>query len=396
MKNIILFLRKETVLCVALVLAAVSAFIVPPDVKYVEYIDLRTLAILFCLMSVMAGLQKMGFFGNIAKRLLSKVKSGYSLILILVLMCFFFSMVITNDVALITFVPFTFIILNLLGQKKRNRLILQVTAMQTIAANLGSMLTPIGNPQNLYLYGKAGISIGRFILLMLPYTFLSLVLLIGWSMLLGRRFSMDFNSGKINMNNTSGLGGAGGKDAAEENSDSEIQRYRIYVYIGLFIFCLFAVGHIISWQAVLALVLVTVFVMDRDVLARVDYSLLFTFAGFFIFIGNMGRIPAFRDFLEGIIVNREVLTSIAASQLISNVPAALLLSGFTADYGNLIIGVNLGGLGTLIASMASLISYKYIAKEEPARKGAYIGMFTAGNIVFLAALAVLYKIMTGL
>lgn len=396
MKNIILFLRKETVLCVALVLAAVSAFIVPPDVKYVEYIDLRTLAILFCLMSVMAGLQKMGFFGNIAKRLLSKVKSGYSLILILVLMCFFFSMVITNDVALITFVPFTFIILNLLGQNKRNRLILQVTAMQTIAANLGSMLTPIGNPQNLYLYGKAGISIGRFILLMLPYTFLSLVLLIGWSMLLGRRFSMDFNSGKINMNNTSGLGGAGGKDAAEENSDSEIQRYRIYVYIGLFIFCLFAVGHIISWQAVLALVLVTVFVMDRDVLARVDYSLLFTFAGFFIFIGNMGRIPAFRDFLEGIIVNREVLTSIAASQLISNVPAALLLSGFTADYGNLIIGVNLGGLGTLIASMASLISYKYIAKEEPARKGAYIGMFTAGNIVFLAALAVLYKIMTGL
>lgn len=396
MKNIILFLRKETVLCVALVLAAVSAFIVPPDVKYVEYIDLRTLAILFCLMSVMAGLQKMGFFGNIAKRLLSKVKSGYSLILILVLMCFFFSMVITNDVALITFVPFTFIILNLLGQKKRNRLILQVTAMQTIAANLGSMLTPIGNPQNLYLYGKAGISIGRFILLMLPYTFLSLVLLIGWSMLLGRRFSMDFNSGKINMNNTSGLGGAGGKDAAEENSDSEIQRYRIYVYIGLFIFCLFAVGHIISWQAVLALVLVTVFVMDRDVLARVDYSLLFTFAGFFIFIGNMGRIPAFRDFLEGIIVNREVLTSIAASQLISNVPAALLLSGFTADYGNLIIGVNLGGLGTLIASMASLISYKYIAKEEPARKGAYIGMFTAGNIVFLAAIAVLYKIMTGL
>lgn len=396
MKNIILFLRKETVLCVALVLAAVSAFIVPPDVKYVEYIDLRTLAILFCLMSVMAGLQKMGFFGNIAKRLLSKVKSGYSLILILVLMCFFFSMVITNDVALITFVPFTFIILNLLGQKKRNRLILQVTAMQTIAANLGSMLTPIGNPQNLYLYGKAGISIGRFILLMLPYTFLSLVLLIGWSMLLGRRFSMDFNSGKINMNNRSGLGEAGGKDAAEENSDSEIQRYRIYVYIGLFIFCLFAVGHIISWQTVLALVLVTVFVMDRDVLARVDYSLLFTFAGFFIFIGNMGRIPAFRDFLEGIIVNREVLTSIAASQLISNVPAALLLSGFTADYGNLIIGVNLGGLGTLIASMASLISYKYIAKEEPARKGAYIGMFTAGNIVFLAALAVLYKIMTGL
>lgn len=396
MKNIILFLRKETVLCVALVLAAVSAFIVPPDVKYVEYIDLRTLAILFCLMSVMAGLQKMGFFGNIAKRLLSKVKSGYSLILILVLMCFFFSMVITNDVALITFVPFTFIILNLLGQKKRNRLILQVTAMQTIAANLGSMLTPIGNPQNLYLYGKAGISIGRFILLMLPYTFLSLVLLIGWSMLLGGRFSMDFNSGKINMNNRSGLGGADGKDAAEENSDSEIQRYRIYVYIGLFIFCLFAVGHIISWQEVLALVLVTVFVMDRDVLARVDYSLLFTFAGFFIFIGNMGRIPAFRDFLEGIIVNREVLTSIAASQLISNVPAALLLSGFTADYGNLIIGVNLGGLGTLIASMASLISYKYIAKEEPARKGAYIGMFTAGNIVFLAALAVLYKIMTGL
>lgn len=396
MKNIIIFFKKETVLCAALVLAAVSAFIVPPDAKYAEYIDFGTLAVLFCLMSVMAGLQKIGFFGNIAKRLLSQVKSGYSLILILVLMCFFFSMVITNDVALITFVPFTFIILDLLGTRQRSMLILPIVAMQTIAANLGSMLTPIGNPQNLYLYGKAGISIGRFILLMLPYTVFSLVLLIVWCLLLGRKFSMNYDFGKINMNNESKLNEADGKDAAEENSDSEIQRYRTYVYIGLFISCLSAVGNIISWQAVLMLVLVTVFVMDRDVLARVDYSLLFTFAGFFIFIGNMGRIPAFRDFLEGIVVNREVLTSIAASQLISNVPAALLLSGFTADYENLIIGVNLGGLGTLIASMASLISYKYIAKEEPARKGAYIGIFTAGNIVFLAALAALYKIMTGL
>ncbi|MDE5588083.1 MAG: anion permease, partial [Acetatifactor sp.] len=183
MKRILAFFKKETVLCVSLILAVASMFIVPPDINYGGYIDFRTLAILFCLMSVMAGFQKAGVFGRIAKKFLGHVKSGRGLILTLVLLCFFSGMFITNDVALITFVPFTFIILGMLGDEQKDRLALPIVVMQTIAANLGSMLTPVGNPQNLYLYGRAGLSIPEFLLLMLPYTLLSLVLLVVWSLI---------------------------------------------------------------------------------------------------------------------------------------------------------------------------------------------------------------------
>lgn len=180
------FFKKETVLCAAVLLALLSALAVPPDREYAAYIDFRTLSILFGLMCVMAGLQKTGVFAWIARRLLGRVKSSRGIVFVLVLLCFFFSMLITNDVALITFVPFTFTVLELLGEERRRRLVLPVTAMQTIAANLGSMLTPVGNPQNLYLYGRAGLSAGEFLALMLPYTVLSLALLIFWVMLQAR------------------------------------------------------------------------------------------------------------------------------------------------------------------------------------------------------------------
>ena len=180
MKKAIDFMKKEAVLCVALLLALLSACIVPPDRGYASYIDVRTLAILFCLMSVMAGLQKIGVFGWIARRLLGKVKGSRGLVLVLLLLSFFSSMLITNDVALITFVPFTFTVLAMTDGEQRQRLALPLVAMQTIAANLGSMLTPIGNPQNLYLYGRAGMSLGSFLALMLPYTMVSLVFLLAW------------------------------------------------------------------------------------------------------------------------------------------------------------------------------------------------------------------------
>ena len=160
----------------------------------------------------------------------------------------------------------------------------------------------------------------------------------------------------------------------------------LWIYLALFLLCLLTVAHVLPWQMVLGSVLAAVVFRDRKLLAKVDYSLLLTFVGFFIFIGNVGRIPAFRDFLQKVVAGREVYAGIAASQVISNVPAGLLLSGFTEDYGRLVVGVNLGGLGTLIASMASLISYKYVAKEEGARKGAYIAVFTVSNICFLAVL----------
>lgn len=372
------FIKKETVLCIAVLLAGISAVIVPPDAGYAGYIDFRTLAILFSLMSVMAGLQKLGVFGWIAGKLLGKVKTSRSIILILVLLCFFFSMLITNDVALITFVPFTFTVLDLLGKEQRKKMVLPVVAMQTVAANLGSMLTPIGNPQNLYLYGKAGLSVGEFLGLMLPYTALSLVLLLAWGMIQGRVSQTEAKTENF----------SGEKEPVwKENSVQPGEAVRpLAVYLVLFVLCLLAVAHLLPWQAVLVIVFATVFLMDRKVLAKVDYSLLLTFTGFFVFIGNMGRIAVFRDFLQRIIAGREVYTAIISSQVISNVPAALLLSGFTENYKSLIVGTNLGGLGTLIASMASLISYKYVAKEESGRKGEYIRIFTVGNICFLAVL----------
>lgn len=379
MKKGLKFIKKEAVLCVALILAVVSAVVVPPDREYIGYIDFRTLAILFCLMSVMAGLQKLGVFRWIAQGLLGRVRSSGGLVLILMLLCFFSGMLITNDVALITFVPFTFTVLGMMGKERRQRLILPVVAMQTVAANLGSMLTPIGNPQNLYLYGRAGISIGGFLALMLPYAVFSLVLLVVWSLRLGGmgRREQDFAVVEL-----------GGQERGLQRSRAVM--IPLAVYLVLFFLCILAVAHILPWQAVLGIVLAAVLAVDRRILGRVDYSLLLTFAGFFVFIGNVGRISAFRDFLQEIIAGREIYTAIAASQVISNVPAALLLAGFTENYEQLIVGVNLGGLGTLIASMASLISYKYVAKEESGRKGKYILIFTCSSLCFLAALIVFH------
>lgn len=380
MKKILKFFKDETVLCVALMLAVLSMFFVPPDRKYLGYIDFRTLAILFCLMCVMAGLQKIGMFNRIARKLLRRVRGGSSLVLNLVLLCFFSSMLITNDVALITFVPFAFVVFRMLGTEPENKLLLPVVALQTIGANLGSMLTPIGNPQNLYLYGKAGMSISEFLILMLPYTFLSLILLVLCCVLLGRGCRQFPKLEEISSQ----------KASLMEKKNA----FCLVLYLVLFLLCLLTVGHILSWQAVFLVVLISIFVFDRHILAKVDYSLLFTFVGFFVFIGNVGRVPAFRTFLQSIITGRETYTAIIASQVISNVPAALLLSGFTGDMNGLIVGTNLGGLGTLIASMASLISYKNVAKEAGERKAKYIALFTVGNIVFLVALILLNLVLS--
>lgn len=401
MKKLMDFWKKETVLCVALILAVFSSFAVLPDAQYLTYIDFRTLAILFCLMSVMAGLQKLGIFRWIAERLLKQVKNISQLILILVMLCFFFSMLITNDVALLTFVPFTFTVLKLLSQEQKKKLMLPVVVMQTIAANLGSMLTPIGNPQNLYLYGKAGLAVGEFVMLMLPYTLLALGMLLVWCF--GFKFAAERKlMAKERENQESHR-----QQAKVQKSDNRAalritfteqttlkgREKALAVYLGLFFMCLLAVAHVVPYIAALIVVFCVIFIMDKKVLLQVDYALLLTFVGFFVFIGNMGRIPAFSSLLQSMVEGNEVLTAVVASQAISNVPAALLLSGFTANYRGLIVGTNLGGLGTLIASMASLISYKFVAREESNRKGEYFLYFTAANICFLAALVILYMLM---
>lgn len=362
------FIQQETVLTAAAVLAVVSAFFVPPDAQYLGYIDLRTLAILFSLMTVMAGLRRQGFFDGLGRALLSRTHSTFQLTLVLVGLCFFGSMFITNDVSLLTFVPFTFVVLSRLGADVRCSLLVPVVCMQTIAANLGSMLTPIGNPQNLYLYGKSGMSMAEFLLLMLPYTVVSLLLLVGWAVAVCRKQA------------SSCIG------VLPEQQNTSADRKIILLDAVLFAVCLLAVVRVLPYGVAFAAVLVCVLFADPHTLRAVDYSLLLTFVAFFIFIGNLGRIPAFSGWLQEFLTGREVLVAVLASQVTSNVPAALLLSGFTAETQALIIGTNLGGLGTLIASMASLISYRQIARELPQGKKQYFGLFTLSNLIFLAIL----------
>lgn len=362
-------IRKEPVLCTAALLAALSALVVLPDPAYAGYIDFRTLAILFSLMTVMAGLRGQGVFSRMGQALLGRTGGGFPLVLVLVGLCFFGSMLITNDVALLTFVPFTFAVLGRLEPKLCRALAVPVVCMQTVAANLGSMLTPIGNPQNLYLYGKSNMFLAQFIRLMLPYSLLSLGLLLVWAFGVCRTLSL----------------GAAPRTLSTGHTLIESPRL-VGMYAVLFCVCLGTVARLVPCGVSFAAVLLCTFLADRKALRRVDYSLLCTFAAFFIFIGNLGRVPAFSAWLQGMIAGREVPVAVLASQLTSNVPAALLLSGFTQNTAALIIGTNLGGLGTLIASMASLISYRQIAQELPQQKGRYFVLFTVSNLVFLAIL----------
>ena len=376
LKRVIGFVKSEAVLVIACALAVVSAFFVPPDKEYLGYIDFRTLGILFCLMAVVAGFRRLGVFDVLAQALLKKVKNVRQLAAVLMLMCFFLSMLITNDVALLTFVPFTFVLLEMTGEQTERRWLISAVAMQTIAANLGSMLTPLGNPQNLYLYGKSGINLGEFLLLMLPYSALSLLLLVAWCFVKDAKGTASLS---VSFPEPARISG----------------KKRLVMYAALFVVCLLAVLHVIHWGIALAAVLVFVAAADRKTLLSVDYSLLLTFVGFFVFIGNMGRIPAFRSFLEAVVSGNEVITALLSSQVISNVPAALLLSEFSADCPALIVGTNLGGLGTLIASMASLISFKQLAAKYPEKKSRYLLVFTVSNIAFLAALLLLRVLLNG-
>ena len=272
--------------------------------------------------------------------------------------------------SLITFVPFAIMMLKQCG---RQELMIPVVVLQTIAANLGSMLTPIGNPQNLYLYGLAGKGIGGFIMWLLPYTIVSALILVISILLIKNKNEI------ICIEDTD-------SEAAHNTSVPRVMAYSV-----LFILALLVVARVLTWY-ILAAVLITVLLLEKNVLAKADYALLLTFIGFFIFTGNMGRVEPVAHFLAGIVNGRELEAGIITSQCISNVPAALLLSEFTDNIKNLAIGVNIGGLGTLIASMASLISYKLYANEVPEKKGKYFAAFTVYNIIFLVVLYVFTKL----
>lgn len=361
MNRIKAFVKKETVFTIAILLAAVSAVFVPPSAKYLENIDFRVLALLFCLMFIVAGIREQWIFRRLAEKLVRHVSSSRPLELILVMLPFFLAMLITNDVALITFVPFALALLNGAGLKNR---IIRTIVLQTIAANLGSMLTPVGNPQNLYLYSVSGMGMGEFVLLCAPYALVAAILL----------FIIVMVSKKEPIN------------ISFEEPSAPINKRKLLGLILLFAVCLLTVVKIVPWQCSFLIVFLVGFICYRNLFKDVDYYLLGTFIGFFIFIGNMQEVPVVTRVIDNLLTGREMLVSVLISQVISNVPAAMLLSGFSDKYAELIIGVNIGGLGTLIASLASLISYKFYAVTPNSQKGKYVLQFTLWNLLFIAAM----------
>ena len=370
-QKIFIWCKKEIVFCVTFLLALISAFFVKPDAKYISYIDFGTLLTLFSLMAVVAGWRRTGLFDALGKTVCRKVHGQRALCLTLVLLCFFTSMIITNDVALLTFVPFAVVILS----KTSGFLLLYTVVLQTLAANLGSMVTPIGNPQNIFLFSKMQLGTVRFMKILFPYTLLSLALLI-LSTLIIKNEEMQIER----QENETGKSGCKGKNI---------------LYTVLFILCLLSVVNVIPKWAASVLVALCVLVSDRKIFCNIDFMLLLTFTAFFIFTGNIARLESVDSFLKRITGGNEFAISLAFSQVISNVPATLLLHPFAQDTKELLLGVDIGGLGTPVASLASLISLKLYTQEKGGT-AKFLAVFTLMNIIFLAALCAMKVVLQGL
>lgn len=334
-------------------------------IKIISFIDFRVLAQLLCLMLVVAGFQKTKVFDALVAFLLHRIRSFRMICMTLVLLCFFTSMLVTNDVALITFVPFAMMVLNRIGREQDKIFVL---VMQTVAANLGSMATPIGNPQNLYLYSLSGMGFGELAVVMLPYVIAALAGIIILILVRIPAIAAD----------------------APVDTQIHIDVRTAAVYGALFAVCMLCVLHIIIYPVMLVAVLGVIAVMDWRLLLKADYQLLVTFIVLFVIIGFLKDIEAVRNFLGGLVAGNEVIVSVVTSQVISNVPAAVLLSAFTNDYRGLLVGTNIGGLGTLIASMASLITYRLYKKQLTGKgTGRYMAVFTGINLLFLGVMLLL-------
>ncbi len=361
MSAILSFFKKEPILVISAAAAVVSCVLVPPDAAYLSYIDVRTLALLYALMLVVAGLRSAGAFAHLAHFVCMRAKSARGMAALLVSMTFFSSMLITNDVALLTFVPFAIVLLGMTGRQQD---LILVVVLQTVAANLGSMLTPVGNPQNLYLYSRYSLTAADFFRITAPVWGLSLLLTLLLSLLLPKA-ALQVSLGE----------------------EPGVERRKLWLYLGLFAVCLLAVFRLLPWWIMLLIVAAALLVFDRKMLLKADFMLLLTFVAFFIFAGNLARLEAVDRLLRRLLLGREYLTALLASQVISNVPAALLLSGFTDNARELLLGVDIGGLGTPIASLASLISFKLYSRSPGARAGRYLLVFTLINLLLLALLS---------
>ena len=328
------FIKKECVLVIAITLAIVSSFISMPKMSY---IDFKVLILLFNLMIVVAAFKDLKVLDSIAIGLLKKCSTYTSISLALVFLTFISSMIVTNDVSLITFVPLSIVI-----SKKANINVLKIVIFQTLAANLGSSFTPMGNPQNLFIYSFYNLSPMDFFKITLPIIILSVLFLV----------LLIFKDKKMNLN----------LDLEDVKIDNKKD---VYLFSGLFLIILLSVFHVIDYKVTFIITVIMVLILNKNLFSQVDYSLLITFIGFFIFVGNISTMDVVKNFMEGILGSPQstFLSSVLSSQVISNVPATMLLSGFTTHFKELLLGVNIGGMGTLIASLASVISYKIYASE---------------------------------
>lgn len=351
------FIKKNAVMCIAFLAAVVTGFIIPPDKEYLGYFDYKTLTCLFCVLAVVCALKNIQFFYILARKVVVLFKTARMSVLALVYITFIGSMLIANDMALLTFLPLGFFVLTSTGKQKY----MAVTfILQNIAANLGGMLTPFGNPQNLYLYSKYEIPNLEFMKIMAPPFVLSIVIITICCIIFVKPEPLELEEEKVSMDPK-----------------------RAVLYLALFALSIAIVFRGIPYWIGLVIIPSVLIFADRKALAAVDYGLLFTFVFFFIFAGNMARIDAVRELFSSLLNRNTLLFSVASCQVISNVPSAILLSQFTGNYADLLVGVNIGGVGTLISSLASLITFREYVKHNPKKTGYYIGLFSLFNFGFL-------------
>ncbi len=384
-QRVLTFLRSETILIVATLLAIISCFIVPPDGQYGGYVHVSTISQLVCLMLVVVGFQRIGVFRIIGSSLLHRVHTARGVVLTFIALTFISAMFITNDVALLTFVPFALAVLVMAHMEDKA---IVVCALMTVAANTGSMLTPVGNAHNLYFKALTGMSTGHFLRIMAPYSILAAVLLVVVTCVVcrGRRIA-EFDG----MDSKGFERGVLAPDPTRHQPDEiKVTGYgagyggwRAIVYTGVFVVCVLAVSDMVPLWVMCVVTFVAMVVCDRGSFRHADWALPLTFIMFFVFIGNMKRVPEFAGIAQAFVGQHPLEVSIISSQIISNVPASLLLSGFCDQWVPLIIGTNIGGMGTLIASMASLITYKNYTRQYPRQKGRYLGVYTAVSVMFL-------------
>jgi len=355
------FIKRNVVLCVAAAAALITSFIVPPDAEYLGYFDFKTLTCLFCVLAVVCALKNINFFYFLAEQIVRLFKNIRMSILALVYITFVGSMLIANDMALLTFLPLGFFVLSSTGNEKYMAF---TFIMQNIAANLGGMLTPFGNPQNLYLYSYFNIPAGEFVSIMLLPFIISVALITVCCVVFVGNEPLELKKG----------------------SDTKPPVKRVVLYGLLFALAIAIVFRGIPYGIGLIVIPPVLLFADRRALKMVDYPLLLTFVAFFIFSGNVSRMPAVRELFEMLMEKSTLLFSVLSCQVISNVPTAILLSSFTENYPALLVGVNIGGAGTVIASLASLITFKEYMSHNPGKSASYLLRFSAFNFGFLAIL----------